>query len=250
MCPFVRFEEPTKEDKKKAARERSEWIESRARLLRRAKRAPLILAPSRLEVGGLGPGRGIEAPAASGTRALVSRDRTLLFGQAFHRIMELAGLPRARPLNTLAAAVAKGLGIADEAADLERIAAVALASELLARAARSTRSYREVPFTVHRDGGFIEGRIDLLFEDNGAWTLVDYKTDDLAPAYVDERLGTYRPQAAVYALALKSLGMELRGGMVLYFVRPNITRTIEFSASLEKEADSLIRAAMLTPPTG
>ncbi len=55
----------------------------------------------------------------------------------------------------------------------------------------------------------------------------------------------YRPQAAVYALALKSLGIECAGGIVLYFARPNVTKTIDYSAGLAAEAEGLIRAALI-----
>ena len=234
---FVKFDEPSRGEKAKTVRERTVWIEARARLLERAKRSPRILAPSKLET---------EAPRDPGGAFGHERDRKLLFGRAFHRIMELAGQSGARPPAALAASVAAELGIADAAPELERLADAALESDLVRRAARSPRSLRETPFTVHRDGNFIEGRIDLLFEENGAWTLVDYKTDDVAAAEVEKRVEVYRPQAAVYALALRNLGIECTGGIVLYFVRPNVTRTIEFSGSLAAEAERLIRDALVT----
>ena len=255
--PFVRFAEPSSAEKTRAAAERGEWLEARKSLLERAKCAPLVLAPSRIagEAAAAGPGLewpGANAPGAApgtsragGAPDRPSRERLLLFGQAFHRIMELVDLSLARPPAGLVRSVAAGLGIEDEAAELERIAANVLDSDLIKRAARSVRSYRETPFTLPWEGDFIEGRIDLLFEEEGAWTLVDYKTDDVAPADVDERLAAYGPQAAVYALALERLGMKCSGGIVLYFARPNVTRTIEPSASLTARAEDLIREAGL-----
>jgi hypothetical protein len=159
--------------------------------------------------------------------------------------MELVDLSLARPPAGLVQSVAAGLGIEDEAAELERIAAAVLGSDIIKRATRSPRSYREVPFTLPWEGDFIEGRIDLLFEDKGAWTLVDYKTDDVAPSGAEERLAAYGPQTAVYTLALERLGMKCSGGIVLYFARPNVTRTIEPSASLTARAEGLIREAGL-----
>jgi ATP-dependent helicase/nuclease subunit A len=234
---FVKFDEPARGEREKAARERTIWIEARSRLLERAIRSPRILAPSKLET---------EAPWEPGGAVREPRDRKLLFGLAFHRVMELAFLAGVRSPAALAASVAIELGIADAASDLERIAAAALESDLLQRAARSPRCFRETPFTVHRNGNFIEGRIDLLFEENGAWTLVDYKTDEVAAAEVEKRVETYRPQAAVYALALRDLGIECAGGIALYFVRPNIVRTIEFSGGLAAEAEQLIHDALVT----
>ena len=234
---FVKFDEPSRGEREKAARERTVWIEARSRLLERAMRSPRILAPSKLET---------EAPREPGGAEREPRDRKLLFGLAFHRVMELAGLSGARSPAALAASVAIELGIGDAAPELDRLAAAALESDLLQRAARSPRCFRETPFILHRDGNFIEGRIDLLFEENGAWTLVDYKTDDVAAAEVEKRVEVYRPQAAVYALALRELGIECAGGIALYFVRPNIARSIEFSGGLAAEAEQLIRDALAT----
>jgi ATP-dependent exoDNAse (exonuclease V) beta subunit len=236
--PIVGFREPSSAEKKRSAAERAAWLAARERLIERATRAPLVLAPSRMAEEAAAPvaGRGQDRPA---------RERLLLFGQAFHRIMELAELSRPRLPAGLARSVASGLGIEDEAAELERIVATVLGSDLIKRAARSVRSYREVPFTLPWEGDFIEGRIDLLFEDDGAWTLVDYKTDDVAPSGLEERVAVYEPQAAVYALALERLGMKCSGGIVLYFARPNVARTIEPSAALAARAEGLIREGVI-----
>jgi ATP-dependent helicase/nuclease subunit A len=233
---FLRLEEPSRAEQDRSTRERAVWIEARSRLVERGKRFPVVLAPSTLESISAG------APAAA---VAEPRDRKLLFGQAFHRIMELAGREGSQPLAALAASVAGEAGIGDDASELERLAAGALGSDLLRRAARAPRCFRETPFTVHLDGNFIEGRIDLLFEEAGAWTLVDYKTDDVAAVDVETRAEVYRPQAAAYALALRSLGIECAGGIALYFVRPNVVRNFEFSEDLAGEAEKMIREAFV-----
>ena len=48
------------------------------------------------------------------------------------------------------------------------------------------------------DGAWIEGQLDLAFEEAGAWTVVDFKTD----ADMDASLDAYRRQVALYARAL------------------------------------------------
>jgi ATP-dependent exoDNAse (exonuclease V) beta subunit len=78
-----------------------------------------------------------------------------------------------------------------------------LAHELLARArAADARQAcrRETPVTcVVADGTMIEGIVDLAFEENGTWTVVDYKTDRELAALGEER---YRRQIALYATAI------------------------------------------------
>ena len=49
------------------------------------------------------------------------------------------------------------------------------------------------------DGTLVEGVVDLAFEEHGAWTVIDYKTDrEMAVAGEDR----YRRQVALYATAI------------------------------------------------
>ena len=59
---------------------------------------------------------------------------------------------------------------------------------------------RETPLTLSlADGTLVEGVVDLAFEENGAWTIVDYKTDRELAAAGEDR---YRRQVALYASAV------------------------------------------------
>ena len=49
------------------------------------------------------------------------------------------------------------------------------------------------------DGTLVEGIVDLAFEEQGDWTVVDYKTDREVAAAGEER---YRRQVAFYAAAM------------------------------------------------
>jgi ATP-dependent exoDNAse (exonuclease V) beta subunit len=75
----------------------------------------------------------------------------------------------------------------------------ALAHPLMARARdawRDGRCRRETPVAWHQPDGFlVEGVLDLAFEDAGAWTVIDFKTD----AEIAGELATYRRQVRLYA---------------------------------------------------
>jgi ATP-dependent helicase/nuclease subunit A len=59
---------------------------------------------------------------------------------------------------------------------------------------------RETPVTcMLPDGTMIEGIVDLAFEEQGGWTVVDYKTDRELAAAGEDR---YRRQVALYASAI------------------------------------------------
>jgi len=72
---------------------------------------------------------------------------------------------------------------------------------------------REAPVTsmVGR-GELVEGVVDLAFEENGEWTVVDYKTDREIAADGEER---YKRQVAFYARAIaEATGLSARGVLV------------------------------------
>jgi ATP-dependent exoDNAse (exonuclease V) beta subunit len=71
-----------------------------------------------------------------------------------------------------------------------------------ARAAEARgRCRRETPITRKlADGTLVEGVVDLAFEENGTWIVVDYKTDrELRAAGIEQ----YRRQVALYAEAIR-----------------------------------------------
>jgi ATP-dependent exoDNAse (exonuclease V) beta subunit len=63
-------------------------------------------------------------------------------------------------------------------------------------------TFREPPFLLAlADGRLLEGSIDLAFEEDGGWTVVDYKTD----ADVEGRRARYEVQLAWYLFALERI---------------------------------------------
>ncbi len=84
----------------------------------------------------------------------------------------------------------------------------ALGHPILGRARESARLHREYPVILKLDGHrVLEGVIDLAFLDNGAWHIVDFKTDADLPANQPR----YRRQLAWYARAMReATGLPVR----------------------------------------
>ena len=62
------------------------------------------------------------------------------------------------------------------------------------------------------DGTLIEGVVDLAFEEGGAWTVVDYKTDREIAASGEDR---YRRQVALYVAAIaQATGQSAHGVLI------------------------------------
>ncbi len=134
-----------------------------------------------------------------------SRPSGAAFGTLVHAVLARAPFDATRAvLDEVAVAEARLLAMTD--ADATAAAAVVervLAHELLARARRAAARNacrRETPVTLTLDDGtLVEGVVDLAFEEDGAWTVVDYKTDREIAAEGEEQ---YRRQLTLYASAI------------------------------------------------
>jgi ATP-dependent helicase/nuclease subunit A len=101
---------------------------------------------------------------------------------------------------------------------VERVMAAAFWQEAMAAAERAV----EVPFAVRVEAAgavprLLHGVIDLAFKTADGWTLIDYKTDQLA-AGIEALAARYTPQIRAYAAHWSAqLGTTTRAG--LHFVR-------------------------------
>jgi len=77
------------------------------------------------------------------------------------------------------------------------------------KAATSGQCRRETPIALRQaDGSIVDGVVDLAFLENGAWIVVDFKTD----RELDGALETYRRQVQIYAHAIATAtGRPARG---------------------------------------
>ncbi|MEQ1908077.1 MAG: UvrD-helicase domain-containing protein [Vicinamibacterales bacterium] len=127
------------------------------------------------------------------------------FGELLHGVLASAPLVGDRSAYVLAADVqARILGAPESEREAVVDAALRVSShDLLKRAAAAAergQARRECPVTITApDGSLLEGVVDLAFEDNGEWVVVDFKTDREISGLGFER---YRRQVALYAAAV------------------------------------------------
>ena len=93
--------------------------------------------------------------------------------------------------------------------------------------------------TAPMGGGVIEGFIDLLFEEDGGFVIVDYKTDALRSGdAIDTAMERYRLQAGGYALALnKAIDASIKE-VTFLFLQPQREVKIEDVPRAMEEAES------------
>jgi ATP-dependent exoDNAse (exonuclease V) beta subunit len=151
------------------------------------------------------------AAAASGRRSGAG------LGALVHAVLAAAPFDAGRSdLESLAEVEARLAGLDQHdaraaAATAERV----LRHDLLRRAASADARgacRRETPVTLTlEDGTILEGIVDLAFEDEGVWTVIDYKTDRELETGED----AYRRQIAIYAAAIeRATGAPARGMLV------------------------------------
>jgi ATP-dependent exoDNAse (exonuclease V) beta subunit len=136
------------------------------------------------------------------------------FGVLVHALLAAVPLDADEDaIDDLAAVQARVLGLTDA----ERVAAAAVVKRVLrhpvldrARAARSTLR-REAPISIVIDGTLVDGQIDLAFEEQNGWTVIDFKTDTEIGAAEE----IYRRQVALYAHAIASVTGQPARGLLL-----------------------------------
>jgi ATP-dependent exoDNAse (exonuclease V) beta subunit len=111
--------------------------------------------------------------------------------------------------------------------EAQRLSSVFTTSDLGARAAAATRSAREWDFILDVEGTLVRGMVDLWFEENGEIIVVDYKTDKAIHAEA------YKPQLALYGLAIERAFWKRPSHAWLHFLRPNTLIEVPLDYSVE-----------------
>ena len=145
------------------------------------------------------------------------------FGTLVHAVLATVPLDepdgRPAPVEEIARLHGRVFGATDdEVAAAADVARCVLSHPLLARARAAARRgdcRREAPVSMRTDDGvLIEGVVDVAFREDGAWTVVDYKTDrDLEEA--DGAIDVYRRQVALYAEMITRATGEPAGAVLM-----------------------------------
>jgi ATP-dependent helicase/nuclease subunit A len=153
-----------------------------------------------------------------------AENRGARLGTAFHAAMERADLlcrdEEAPGMQELC--LRHGLD-QEDIRKLREMVGIALSSDLMERVRAAIRSgrrvLRELPFVRSLDSAAIEeGKIDLLFEEEDGWVLVDFKTDWVADNREEAGLffrNRYAAQINEYRNALKSLSINVVSAYLL-----------------------------------
>ena len=98
--------------------------------------------------------------------------------------------------------------------------------------------------------GIVEGFIDLLFEEEDGFVIVDFKTDAVgSEEEVEQAMTRYRLQGGAYALALsKAAGVKVKEVSFL-FLEPNLQKSVDNLPQAQEEAESAALAWLTSSPS-
>jgi ATP-dependent helicase/nuclease subunit A len=190
-----------------AGQQRREWSADRMARIAAATRAPVRAATAvaaadasaASTIAGTEAEPDVHSPPWRRGRAGTS------IGRAVHAVLQSVDLATGAGLASIARAQAAAEGVEAEAAEVERLAAAALASPSVKEAVAG-RYWRElfVAAPVPGTDTVVEGFVDLLYETDDGLVVIDYKTDSVRSwSDVEASLGRYRLQGATYVLALE-----------------------------------------------
>lgn len=106
-----------------------------------------------------------------------------------------------------------------------------LQSEWYERVRKARRIFREVPVIVQMNGYRLRVKLDLLFEEEDGWRILDFKTalfrglEHRIREVVEERARDYEIQAGIYTLAAKEVGCDVKE-FIFFFTAPAIATSV------------------------
>ncbi|MFY9550382.1 MAG: 3'-5' exonuclease, partial [Thermoanaerobaculia bacterium] len=148
------------------------------------------------------------AHAAAEKPAWESTGRGMSWGRVLHGALEAAMRdPKADLTLHVTNLLAEEERLPGELADVLRVVESVRASDLWERACRAKRRLVEVPFALPAEAGgaLLQGAIDLVFEEDDGWVLVDYKSDAISDANRAGLLDFYFPQIGHYRRSWEKL---------------------------------------------
>jgi hypothetical protein len=143
-------------------------------------------------------------------------------GRAVHGVLQVVDLASGDGLDDAVSAQCQAEAIPNRADAVARLVGAALASPVIAEAARSAH-WREVyAATPLDDGRLLEGYLDLLYRRSDGLVIVDYKTAATADAaQLDLRVEGYRMQGEAYRTMVGMSTGEAVARVVFLFLTPD-----------------------------
>jgi ATP-dependent exoDNAse (exonuclease V) beta subunit len=132
-------------------------------------------------------------------------------GSLVHEVLYRCDLSDAASVQRWSSRLCAQRGVPELAAEVEEHARRIVTNDAMRRVHNARTVLRELPvawFDATSDM-YVEGFVDLAFEEDDGWVLVDYKTD-IAREKTANLVARYRPQLDAYRQALSAAGVAVK----------------------------------------
>ena len=140
------------------------------------------------------------------------------FGLLVHRILEWIPLDDADAAEAMAASLAPQFGLSPKRAGhaAEHVRRV-IELPVIGRARTAERLWRELSLWFPEADQLLEGKIDLVFEEDGQLVVLDYKTDAITEDQLLQQAGHHARQLQLYGRGLtQATGLKIRERLVVF----------------------------------
>lgn len=128
-----------------------------------------------------------------------------------------------------------------EKADAERLLENVLTSPLLVRARAAAECFVGLPFILHQEDRFLEGKIDLAFIERGGWVVIALLTEEKLVVEEAESEQIYRSWLGAQAFALEQLTERPVKELVVVFVRSQKEKCFTWSEKDRAHAQATLK---------
>lgn len=214
---------------------RLSWLENHRNLIATASQGLSLTVVAELDL----EYEGIDGDSEQNLQATVDKAEAL--DRALHRVMARVDLASGRNLDTICREISEHAEIPEDSDLLLSMAYNCLESSIVDRSVRADEVQRGVVFSTHlTNGGFVEGRIDLLFVEGGQLVLVDFRAEEISGEEIEGSFSRLRDRAAMTALALERATSILVKEVCFLFARPGLDRSFENNDDLRATAVNLL----------
>ncbi len=189
---------------------------------------------------------------ASGTES----DEAIRIGTLVHRVLEHIDFGRPADVEALIRQHASRHRPNNDRAATEaaRLVQTFLSSTLATELALAQQIHREVEFMLawppgesHQGTRYLHGTVDCLYQDTeGAWRIVDYKTNQVGHGQLEAVASRYEMQMFIYAMAAEQVLNELPQQLSLFFLRPGTAYDLPWNDEARSQGHDLVNCAMET----
>ena len=177
---------------------------------------------------------GYPKPITTATEVLMSEQaqtkpgadsKALVFGQIVHRLLERTIWEKGKVDKEDALRLVDA-DVGDDLLERAVTTVNRVLSSALVKRITSARYYKEVPFVYRSEDRIFEGKIDVIFIEDGEIRFVDFKTDTVSKRQASKNISKYKPQMEIYAQAIEKACGTLPKEAIIYFTHPLVAVSV------------------------